>query len=152
MYRYATDRAGVLLAGCLLMGAMAGCQFHRNGSGGWFSTPDFAGRQDAASRGAEPAIAGTTSKPELLPWRTRLKGRLAARFLGRKGPDGAAGWAGSGATPSTGLATAPPRLPPPPDEPNDDNPEPASARASGLQVPSSVLLTPEPRPPAPVGE
>ena len=172
------------LAGCSLIVALAGCQFHRTGHGfvlrsQWSLECDHcrprltfgpqkgteqpqladqtAGKGDrhllperpegcCTQKGTGTFSGRTAAQPEVLPWRSRLKGyRLAARIFGRNGPGGS-GRADSGPSPKPGLATSPPPLPPPPDEPGDGQPVSPSEGPGGLQLPGNTPLAPEPRP------
>lgn len=83
--------AGVLLLGCCLLATVPGCSFRRPGHGfvlgsriAWRSADATQGHDDA-SCDTGCAKCSESDKPELLPWRSRLKGhRLGARlFHGR---------------------------------------------------------------------
>ncbi|MEN6451644.1 MAG: hypothetical protein ABFC96_14225 [Thermoguttaceae bacterium] len=122
-----------LVGGCLLAAA-SGCQLHRTGHGfllssNWsiecVTSPRLALKFDkdqSQCPAADPTDAPATKRafdPELLPWRTRLKGRLANRLFGHGSPNDSASKAGAPADTELAIAAAP--LPPPPAEPNDGN-------------------------------
>ena len=84
--------AGTLLLACCLMATSAGCSFQRTGRGfilgsqwsleyrhvPWlaFRSGDAVQRQDDA-----PSDGWQADKPELLPWRSRLRERLGSRLF-----------------------------------------------------------------------
>ena len=79
--------AGIVF-GCCLGTALPGCLGHRSGgSGGWLAENNYffslkspsVKETDSAKLDADRSV--TEAKPELLPWRSRLKGyRLGARL------------------------------------------------------------------------
>ena len=109
------SKAGCLrqvLLGCCLLAAASGCQFHRTGHGfiiqgqPWSlifdrgceaETGDPSSCEGCSRNPAASSARQAAAKPELLPWRSRLKGyRLAARIFhhgesdGQESPDKAA--------------------------------------------------------------
>ncbi|MEN6458456.1 MAG: hypothetical protein ABFC63_05955 [Thermoguttaceae bacterium] len=125
------------LAGCLLTAALAGCQFHRTERGfalrsQWSLECDGCPRLTIGSQKApEPpqakpsdVKAAVAAEPEVLPWRTRLKNRIAARVLGRNEPgsDSVSHRDHDSRQARSEIAAESVPLPPPPDEPNDHLP------------------------------
>jgi hypothetical protein len=106
-------------------------------------------RQNGPENFAQPAEPAQ-AKPEVLPWRTRLKSRLGARLFhqdkseAQPFPDEEA----------TGLAndSSPPPPPPAPlhtplDNSSVNRKPTSSAKTTELQVPKTALATPEARRP-----
>jgi len=82
------------LSVCCLVSA-AGCRFHRTGNGfvirgqwslEWENLPRLSFNEAAARPEAEKtAVPDQPARPELLPWRGRLRGyRIAGRLFGRE--------------------------------------------------------------------
>jgi hypothetical protein len=123
------SKAGCLrqsLVACCLLAAVAGCQFHRTGHGfiirgqpwslefnrGDAPAADCQDACDGCARGSAPAADQPAAKPELLPWRSRLKGyRLAARFFRHDESDAQDSPAGELESPSPGFSAPEPRRP-----------------------------------------
>lgn len=96
MRPYGTKVAGTLLLGCCLMAASAGCSFQRTGRGfilgsqwslEYRHVPWLAFRSGDAVLGQDETSIHdqqVADKPELLPWRSRLRERFGSRlFHGR---------------------------------------------------------------------
>jgi hypothetical protein len=124
------SKAGCLrqaLVGCCLLAAASGCHFHRTGHGfiiggrPWSLEFDRGCTASADGESACPSCASNftpsddqaAAKPELLPWRTRLKGcRLAARIFHRGESDGQESpKVGELELPNKGLPSPEPRRP-----------------------------------------
>jgi hypothetical protein len=166
--RYQARFALVALAVSLLTTA-AGCQFHKTGQGfivrsQWaleYGDTNGAVAQDSfkSLAGVSPASTQQTEpaqiKPELLPWRSRLKGRLAAsRFL-RQAPteDGKslAKDATLAATDSRRWQPPPPAIRSPLLTPRDEQTPAISAKPVAkpvsLEIPDATTSLPESRRP-----
>jgi len=85
-----------MIAGCCLLAVASGCSFHRTEHGFILRSGQWSLERN--SERPEPAAAAASEKPELLPWRSRLKGyRLGSRILhGRESAE-------TTATPPTNL-------------------------------------------------
>ena len=84
MSRPAPRLAGVVL-GCCLLAAISGCSFHRTAHG--FILHGGRWSLDHHRENRDPAAKEASAKPEVLPWRSRLKGyRLGARIFHERDP------------------------------------------------------------------
>jgi hypothetical protein len=156
-----------LLLGCCLLAVAPGCCVHRTGHGFIISsqwsleyrhTPwltcrsandaDCTTCEEGCSKGVENSAAQAADRPELLPWRSRMKGyRLGDRlFRGRESTGGQHIAELATMPPSRALPVKPPPVPaagPSDDSEGNDHPA-SSAKASGLELPNSVGSHPEP--------
>jgi hypothetical protein len=139
------------------MAAAAGCQLNRTGHGymlrGQWSlecnhTTGCAATNsgDNCSEISACPTAQSQEKPELLPWRSRLKARIGARLLHREELDDASYPDESSAvSPIQPIPSAPSPepLPTPPANPSGKKQSKPSTEASGLKLPKSNLMKPE---------
>ncbi|MCE5266477.1 MAG: hypothetical protein LLG00_01135 [Planctomycetaceae bacterium] len=147
------------LAGCLSVAALAGCQFHRTGHGfvlrsqwslecdpvprlsvGAAKNADARVADKAAGQAGEKKVA---AKPEVLPWRSRLKARITGKLFGRNASAVGAAQSRAISPPDSEWVTARSSLPPPPKEPDDGAQSPAVRRCAGHEPLSGVPIAPE---------
>ncbi len=146
--------AGIIL-GCCLWTAAPGCVGPRSGQVGhgwmaamnplsWSSSPTVAKTESAD---ADEQLAATESKPELLPWRSRLKGyRLGARLARSResdSEDDASETAEVASTRKSDSPTPAKLVSHESDGPSSDDRMTPSLENGELQVPGSVRLLPE---------
>jgi len=146
------------VASCCLLVAATGCHLHRTGHGyilrgqwslecgdtGFVSAKGVNGQCENCS--ASPACPTEQTKPELLPWRTRLKTRLGARLFhhGESGsqqyPDESVIVSADDSSRLSPLLVAPPN---PPENPSVTKKSTPSGKTTELQVPKTALSKPE---------
>jgi hypothetical protein len=153
----------IAVAACVAVSA-TGCQFHRTGHGfmlrsQWsleYGDTDGAMAQgidkpsDKLSPDSVRPASQAQADPEILPWRSRLRNRLAARLAHQGEPDSEkkpAKDATLAATDSRRPQSPPTETPILPKSPHDEGKPTPSTEPADLQIPNTSLSLPESRRP-----